>query len=146
MELLGLQGVVSWMAMNPRVPLLSTQAPEGETQPMAEVDIFISTKRVKVLAADSQVPRGPGFGCRGLLGISEFPSPFIACPQDALMDHALQTISYIADIGPVLVVMARRRMARRTTPQDRSRHLYKMLCHVFHSEDVSSRALPPPRV
>ncbi|XP_057628036.1 amyloid-beta A4 precursor protein-binding family A member 3-like [Chionomys nivalis] len=85
------------------------KAPEGETQPMAEVDIFISTKRVKVLAADS---------------------------QDALMDHALQTISYIADIGPVLVVMARRRMARRTTPQDRGRRLYKMLCHVFHSEDA----------
>lgn len=85
------------------------KAPEGETQPMVEVDIFISTKRVKVLAADS---------------------------QDALMDHALQTISYIADIGPVLVVMARRRLARRTTPQDRQRRLYKMLCHVFHSEDA----------
>ncbi|XP_051028839.1 amyloid-beta A4 precursor protein-binding family A member 3 [Acomys russatus] len=85
------------------------KAPEGETQPMAEVDIFISTKRVKVLAADS---------------------------QDALMDHALPTISYIADIGPVLVVMARRRLARRTTPQDRQRKLYKMLCHVFHSEDA----------
>ncbi|XP_021492541.1 amyloid-beta A4 precursor protein-binding family A member 3 isoform X2 [Meriones unguiculatus] len=84
------------------------KAPEGETQPMAEVDIFISTKRVKVLAADS---------------------------QDALMDHALQTISYIADIGPVLVVMARRRLARKTRPQD-GRRLYKMLCHVFHSEDA----------
>lgn len=63
------------------------------------------------------------------------------------MDHALQTISYIADIGPVLIVMARRRLARRTAPQDRKQRLYKMLCHVFHSEDVSSRgtgrALPP---
>ncbi|XP_035300941.1 amyloid-beta A4 precursor protein-binding family A member 3 isoform X3 [Cricetulus griseus] len=85
------------------------KAPEGETQPMVEVDIFISTKRVKVLAADS---------------------------QDALMDHALQTISYIADIGPVLIVMARRRLARRTAPQDRKQRLYKMLCHVFHSEDA----------
>ncbi|KAL1782760.1 amyloid beta A4 precursor protein-binding family A member 3 isoform X1 [Sigmodon hispidus] len=85
------------------------KAPEGETQPMVEVDIFISTKRVKVLAMDS---------------------------QDALMDHALQTISYIADIGPVLIVMARRRLARKTTPQDRERRLYKMLCHVFHSEDA----------
>ncbi|KAL6063147.1 hypothetical protein STEG23_037799 [Scotinomys teguina] len=85
------------------------KAPEGETQPMAEVDIFISTKRVKVLAADS---------------------------QDALMDHALQTISYIADIGPVLVVMARRRLARKTASQDRERRFYKMLCHVFHSEDA----------
>lgn len=59
------------------------------------------------------------------------------------MDHALQTISYIADIGPVLVLMARRRLARRTAPQDRQRRLYKMLCHVFHSEDVSSHEPRP---
>lgn len=63
------------------------------------------------------------------------------------MDHALQTISYIADIGQVLVLMARRRLARRS-PQDRGRRLCKMMCHVFHSEDVSpqrpgSRDLPP---
>lgn len=55
------------------------------------------------------------------------------------MDHALQTISYIADIGPVLVLMARRRLARKPGAQDHNHHLYKMLCHVFHSEDVSSR-------
>ena len=57
------------------------------------------------------------------------------------MDHALQTISYIADIGSVLVLMARRRLARRPAPQARGHRLYKMLCHVFHSEDVSSPAL-----
>lgn len=53
----GLEGV---MSQPPRtvacLPML--QAPEGETQPMVEVDIFISTKRVKVLAVDSQVPKG----------------------------------------------------------------------------------------
>nr|XP_004654991.2 amyloid-beta A4 precursor protein-binding family A member 3 isoform X2 [Jaculus jaculus] len=85
------------------------KAPDDETQPMTEVDLFVSTKRIKVLAADS---------------------------QEAMMDHALQTISYIADIGSVLVVMARRRLARRTTPRDRDRHLYKMICHIFHSEDA----------
>lgn len=85
------------------------KAPDGETQPMTEVDLFVSTKRIKVLSSDS---------------------------QDALMDHALQTISYIADIGPLLVVMARRRLARRAAPQARERRLYKMLCHVFHSEDA----------
>ncbi|XP_032321835.1 amyloid-beta A4 precursor protein-binding family A member 3 isoform X1 [Camelus ferus] len=85
------------------------KAPDGETQPMTEVDLFISTKRVKVLMADS---------------------------QEALMDHALQTISYIADIGSVLVLMARRRLAQRPTPQAHSRRLYKMICHVFHSEDA----------
>ncbi|KAB1259720.1 Amyloid-beta A4 precursor protein-binding family A member 3 [Camelus dromedarius] len=94
------------------------KAPDGETQPMTEVDLFISTKRVKVLMADSQ----PGL-------------PHL--PQEALMDHALQTISYIADIGSVLVLMARRRLAQRPTPQAHSRRLYKMICHVFHSEDVS---------
>lgn len=110
---------------------------------MVEVDIFISTKRVKVLAADSQVPRGLGLDGRRHSGSPRGLSPPSACPQDALMDHALQTISYIADIGPVLVLMARRRLARRTTPQDRQRRLYKMLCHVFHSEDVS-RGQPRP--
>jgi len=34
---------------------LHLQAPEGEAQPMTEVDLFISTQRIKVLNADSQV-------------------------------------------------------------------------------------------
>lgn len=54
------------------------------------------------------------------------------------MDHALQTISYIADIGSVLVIMARRRVARRPASQAHGQRLYKMICHVFHSDDVSS--------
>ncbi|XP_004689404.1 PREDICTED: amyloid beta A4 precursor protein-binding family A member 3 [Condylura cristata] len=85
------------------------KAPDGESQPMTEVDLFISTKRVKVLTADS---------------------------QEAMMDHALQTVSYIADIGSVLVLMARRRLARPPPPQAAGRRLYKMICHVFHSEDA----------
>lgn len=85
------------------------KAPDGESQPMTEVDLFVSTKRVKVLTTDS---------------------------QEAMMDHALQTISYIADIGSVLVLMARRRPARRPATQAQGRKLYKMICHVFHSEDA----------
>lgn len=57
------------------------------------------------------------------------------------MDHALQTISYIADIGSVLVIMARRRLTWRLAPQAQGHRLYKMICHVFHSEDVSSWVL-----
>lgn len=34
---------------------LFIQAPEGESQPMTEVDLFISTQRIKVLSADTQV-------------------------------------------------------------------------------------------
>lgn len=33
------------------------QAPEGESQPMTEVDLFVSTQRIKVLTADTQVSR-----------------------------------------------------------------------------------------
>nr|4DBB_A Chain A, Amyloid beta A4 precursor protein-binding family A member 1 [Rattus norvegicus] len=74
--------------------------PEGESQPMTEVDLFISTQRIKVLNADTQEP---------------------------MMDHPLRTISYIADIGNIVVLMARRRMPRSQ---------YKMICHVFESEDA----------
>lgn len=57
------------------------------------------------------------------------------------MDHTLQTISYIADIGNVLVIMARRRLPRQPASQAHGPQLYKMICHVFHSKNVSSQAL-----
>ncbi|KAA0716395.1 Amyloid-beta A4 precursor protein-binding family A member 1 [Triplophysa tibetana] len=93
------------------------KAPEGEAQPMTEVDLFISTQRIKVLNADS---------------------------QETMMDHALRTISYIADIGNIVVLMARRRMARSDSqenmegsdPAQDEKRQYKMICHVFESEDA----------
>ncbi|XP_055968909.1 amyloid-beta A4 precursor protein-binding family A member 3 isoform X2 [Sorex fumeus] len=84
------------------------KAPDGESQPMTDVDLFVSTKRVKVLTAGS---------------------------QETLMDHALQTVSYTADLGHVLVLMARRRLTR-AAPHATGRRLYRMICHVFHSEDA----------
>ncbi|CAI9553874.1 unnamed protein product [Staurois parvus] len=83
------------------------KAAEGEAQPMTEVDLFISTQRIKVLNADT---------------------------QETMMDHPLRTISYIADIGNIVVLMARRRMPR-SNSQDGKRQ-YKMICHVFESEDA----------
>ncbi|XP_037387554.1 amyloid-beta A4 precursor protein-binding family A member 1 isoform X2 [Pygocentrus nattereri] len=93
------------------------QAPEGEAQPMTEVDLFISTQRIKVLNADS---------------------------QETMMDHPLRTISYIADIGNIVVLMARRRMPRSDSqenmeasdPAQDEKRQYKMICHVFESEDA----------
>lgn len=90
---------------------------DGNSQPMTEVDLFISTQRIKVLNADSQEP---------------------------MMDHALRTISYIADIGNIVVLMARRRVPRaasqdciETTPgSQEGKKQYKMVCHVFESEDA----------
>lgn len=66
--------------------------------------------------------------------------------QETMMDHALRTISYIADIGNIVVLMARRRMPRtasqdciETTPgAQEGKKQYKMICHVFESEDVST--------
>ncbi|XP_065508883.1 amyloid-beta A4 precursor protein-binding family A member 3 [Caloenas nicobarica] len=84
------------------------KAPEGESQPMTEVDLFVSTQRIKVLTADT---------------------------QEAMMDHSLQTISYIADIGSLVVLMARRKLPQRSEVTEEKR-LYKMICHVFHSADA----------
>ncbi|XP_072100582.1 amyloid-beta A4 precursor protein-binding family A member 1 isoform X1 [Mobula birostris] len=91
------------------------KAPEGESQPMTAVDLFISTQRIKVLNAET---------------------------QEALMDHPLQTISYIADIGTTIVFMARRRLPRKPPDQENRNSMagkreYKMICHVFESEDAS---------
>ncbi|KAM8887272.1 amyloid-beta A4 precursor protein-binding family A member 1 isoform 2-T3 [Spinachia spinachia] len=93
------------------------KAPEGDPQPMTEVDLFISTLRIKVLNADS---------------------------QDTMMDHPLRTISYIADIGNIVVLMARRRQPRSDSQENveasdaghDSKRQYKMICHVFESEDA----------
>merc|ERR1719445_1560301 len=63
------------------------KAPEGETQPSTEVDLFISTEKIMVLNTDL---------------------------KEIMMDHSLRSISYIADIGDLLVIMARRRIM----PQD----------------------------
>ena len=54
------------------------------------------------------------------------------------MDHSLRTISYIADIGDILVLMARRRLIGSPGETDsmRRRKQAKMLCHVFETEEV----------
>ncbi|KAG9261272.1 amyloid beta A4 precursor protein-binding family A member 2-like [Astyanax mexicanus] len=92
-------------------------SPDGDAQTLTEVDLFISTQRIKVLNADT---------------------------QETMMDNALRTISYIADIGNIVVLMARRRMPRsasqdciETTPgAPEVKKQYKMICHVFESEDA----------
>ncbi|XP_033926777.1 amyloid-beta A4 precursor protein-binding family A member 3 isoform X2 [Melopsittacus undulatus] len=84
------------------------KAPEGESQPMTEVELFVSTQRIKVLTTDT---------------------------QEAMMDHSLQTISYIADIGSLVVLMARRKVPRQV-PGAGEKRLYTMICHVFHSADA----------
>ncbi|XP_072444502.1 amyloid-beta A4 precursor protein-binding family A member 1-like isoform X8 [Chiloscyllium punctatum] len=111
------QEAVSRIKMAQKLTKNRKKAAEGEAQPMTEVDLFISTQRIKVLNADS---------------------------QETMMDHPLRTISYIADIGNIVVLMARRRMPRSNSqdsveashPSHDGKRQYKMICHVFESEDA----------
>lgn len=62
-----------------------------------------------------------------------------------MMDSALRTISYIADIGSIVVLMARRRMSQASSEElsefsdstSEGKSQYRMICYVFESEDVS---------
>ncbi|XP_061578584.1 amyloid-beta A4 precursor protein-binding family A member 2 isoform X2 [Cololabis saira] len=90
---------------------------DEDSQMMTEVDLFISTKAVKVLNADT---------------------------QETMMDSALRTISYIADIGSIVVLMARRRMSEASSEDfseasdtaSEGASQYRMICYVFESEDA----------
>ncbi|XP_075586905.1 uncharacterized protein LOC124500357 isoform X1 [Dermatophagoides farinae] len=85
------------------------KAPEGESQPSTEVDLFISTEKIMVLNTDL---------------------------KEIMMDHALRTISYIADIGDLLVLMARRRSQIDDQNDSGIKRSPKMICHVFESEEA----------
>uniref|UniRef100_A0A7E4V4S7 PDZ domain-containing protein n=1 Tax=Panagrellus redivivus TaxID=6233 RepID=A0A7E4V4S7_PANRE len=90
------------------------KAPEGEIQPSTEIDLFISTEKIMVLNTDL---------------------------QDILMDHALRSISYIADIGDVVVLMARRMPNSGSSSSDSEdceiRRTPRVVCHVFESDEAS---------
>jgi hypothetical protein len=51
------------------------------------------------------------------------------------MDHSLRSISYIADIGDLVVLMAKRRNF--SNPENTIKRQQKLICHVFESEEVS---------
>ncbi|XP_043195353.1 protein lin-10-like isoform X2 [Amphibalanus amphitrite] len=83
------------------------KVPDGETQPSTDVDLFISTEKIMVLNTDL---------------------------KEIMMDHALRTISYIADIGDLVVLMARRRVTADITSELHT--MPKMICHVFESDEA----------
>uniref|UniRef100_A0A915LJ41 Uncharacterized protein n=1 Tax=Meloidogyne javanica TaxID=6303 RepID=A0A915LJ41_MELJA len=82
-------------------------APEGEPQPSTEIDLFISTEKIMVLNTDL---------------------------QDILMDHSLRSISYIADIGDLVVLMARRMPCQQEQSEKKAP---RVVCHVFESEEAN---------
>ena len=56
--------------------------------------------------------------------------------KEIMMDHALRTISYIADIGDLVVLMARRRFVPHEMDEAPKNRTPKMICHVFESEEA----------
>nr|XP_023017197.1 uncharacterized protein LOC111506377 isoform X2 [Leptinotarsa decemlineata] len=92
------------------VAVTKIKAPDGESQPSTEVDLFISTEKIMVLNTDL---------------------------KEIMMDHALRTISYIADIGDLVVLMARRRFVpHEMEDAPKINRTPKMICHVFESEEA----------
>ncbi|CAH0724536.1 unnamed protein product, partial [Brenthis ino] len=94
-----------------KIKVVHALAPEGENQPSTEVDLFISTEKIMVLNTEL---------------------------KEIMMDHALRTISYIADIGDLVVLMARRRFVPHENDSDQPKlnRTPKMICHVFESEEA----------
>lgn len=99
------------------------KVPEGEDQPTTDVDLFISTERLKVVNTST---------------------------KEVMLDHALRTVSFIADIGDVLVIMARQPpeeqsnqvplkpsqiLASVGTAQTDHKNI-KITCHVFQSPEA----------
>ncbi|KAJ6639095.1 Protein lin-10, partial [Pseudolycoriella hygida] len=81
-----------------------------DAQPNSDVDLFISTEKIMVLNTDL---------------------------KEIMMDHALRTISYIADIGDLVVLMARRRFVPNEVDDGpKPNRTPKMICHVFESEEA----------
>ncbi|KFD58051.1 LOW QUALITY PROTEIN: hypothetical protein M514_01284, partial [Trichuris suis] len=152
------------------------KAPNGESQPHVEVDLFISIEKIMVLNTDMQVRDRERRGknqCALMIALFCFSVPHVAFPrwracygaislylmftmwslrasilcvrvsetdvrQDIMMDHNLRTISYIADIGDLLVLMARRVSQASSSSSDREaiKSAPKMICHVFESEEA----------
>lgn len=103
----------------------------------------------------------PSRSCQSIC-LSPYPPPpwtflnslLVHCPQEVMLDHALRTVSFIADIGEVLVLMARQTPEEQTnqvalkpsqilasvgTAQTDHKNI-KITCHVFQSPEVWSNA------
>ncbi|KAK2567271.1 Amyloid-beta A4 precursor protein-binding family A member 2 [Acropora cervicornis] len=103
------------------------KVPEGEEQPTTDIDLFISTERLKIVNSST---------------------------KEVMLDHALRTVSFIADIGDVLVLMARNLPEEHTnqvalkptqilatvgSAQTDHKNI-KITCHVFQSPEAQVMA------
>lgn len=116
---------------------MCSQDPENDCHPQFEVGINISTQAVKIVDNKANVR------CACI-------SPFLVIRnlllQIDLMEHPLHTISYVADIEGVLVIMAHLGPAldpnsAPSTPDrvgvSEGSYTPKITCHVLECENVS---------
>ncbi|KRY59519.1 Protein lin-10 [Trichinella britovi] len=109
------------------------KAPDGESQPATDVDLFISTEKIMVLNTDMQLT----VLCYIVTNLMMIRVSETDVRQDIMMDHGLRTISYIADIGDLVVLMARRVSHSSTSTASHGiLAVPKMICHVFESEEA----------
>ncbi|XP_022781849.1 dentin sialophosphoprotein-like isoform X2 [Stylophora pistillata] len=127
---LGSSQIMSPQAPNKAVRMEQAQeavgrikVPEGEDQPTTDIDFFISTERLKVVNSTT---------------------------KEVMLDHSLRSVSFIADIGDVLVLMARQQAEERAnkevlkpsqilasvgTAQTDHKNV-KITCHVFQAPEA----------
>lgn len=127
---LGSSQIMSPQAPNKAVRMEQAQeavgrikVPEGEDQPTTDIDFFISTERLKVVNSTT---------------------------KEVMLDHSLRSVSFIADIGDVLVLMARQQSEERAnkevvkpsqilasvgTAQTDHKNV-KITCHVFQAPEA----------
>ncbi|KRX82565.1 Protein lin-10, partial [Trichinella sp. T6] len=118
------------------------KAPDGESQPATDVDLFISTEKIMVLNTDMQGMINEKLFkltvlCYIVTNLMMIRVSETDVRQDIMMDHGLRTISYIADIGDLVVLMARRVSHSSTSTASHGiLAVPKMICHVFESEEA----------
>ncbi|KRZ73150.1 Protein lin-10 [Trichinella papuae] len=110
------------------------KAPDGESQPATDVDLFISTEKIMVLNTDMQgmINEKRCFFDGFVLHCnkSDDDCNFRGCPRQTC-------VSYIADIGDLVVLMARRVSHSSTSTASHGiLAVPKMICHVFESEEA----------
>ncbi|CBY41015.1 unnamed protein product, partial [Oikopleura dioica] len=99
--------------MQAQEAMTRVKAPAGESQPSVEVDLFASTSKIKILNAKT---------------------------QEVIMEHPLRSISYIADIGDILVLIAKRKDVEESElhrpVSDTGKPQQRVVCHVLQSAEA----------
>ncbi|KRX23217.1 Protein lin-10 [Trichinella nelsoni] len=112
------------------------KAPDGESQPATDVDLFISTEKIMVLNTDMQRVSETDVRQVGYYDGSRLADNQVLRNTENYYYFDFY-FSYIADIGDLVVLMARRVSHSSTSTASHGiLAVPKMICHVFESEEA----------